>query len=291
MTSDDWNLVCILAEELNITNAAERLYTSQSTISYRIRRIEDELGTALFVRSKTGLTITSSGVIFLHYAQDMLAQFKLLKEQLHSSVSVLNGSFRLGVSTAIAYHTLPFILNAFSGPYPGIKIFPKSNTSSKLVEMFQKDEVDVAIVRGGLPSDILAEHLFQEPLYLVSKTPYALSELSSHPYLNNTNSNDRQVFAEWCLRRIGETPSISMDVDNIEVCIQMISQGFGWTILPALTIAARRGFSATPLLWEDGTPVLRETSLLQKHGNLSIDAFCNFIKEKLPPYVDKLIAR
>ncbi|MGD9154757.1 MAG: LysR family transcriptional regulator [Bacillota bacterium] len=80
MNEHDWEMLLILAEEKNITRAAERLFVAQSSLSYRIKNLEDELRVPLLLRTKNGILFTSEGEYLLQYAKNMKTQLEQLRE-------------------------------------------------------------------------------------------------------------------------------------------------------------------------------------------------------------------
>lgn len=292
MTDSDWSLLCLLAEERNITNVATRLYVSQSTVSYRIKAIESELGVTILHRSRTGVSFTSDGMVVLKYAQESLTRLNALKNSFKCHSTTLNGSLRLGVSTSIAYHVLPYLLKAFSSFYPDIDIIPKSNRSTIMIDMLHQNEVDLAIVRSNVEPCENAELLYEEPLFLVSKSPVNEHELSSQSFLHHINAPNDDTMV-WVRETLGETSVPIIDVDNIEVCLQLLSAGLGWTILPGLTLASRRSLFTKPIYFKSGAPVTRKTWLLVQNSPCSPEAlaFCAFCREKLPTYLSSILPR
>ena len=77
------NYITVIAEELNLTRAAERLFVSQSTLSLYLSRLEKELGIRLFSRKNNRLVITAKGELYVETARKMLDMQKELYEQLH----------------------------------------------------------------------------------------------------------------------------------------------------------------------------------------------------------------
>ena len=74
----------VVAETLNFTRAAERLYLTQSAVSYQIKALEQELGEPLFIRGKKGVRLSRAGQAALEHAVRMLDEAEALRERVSS---------------------------------------------------------------------------------------------------------------------------------------------------------------------------------------------------------------
>ena len=98
MTEKDWILFKTIADEKNITKAAEKLYISQPAITYRIKMMEKEIGAKLLIRTSHGVLLTPEGECFLDYSRDMTLALEKTKEKIQSVTNKVQGTLRLGVS-------------------------------------------------------------------------------------------------------------------------------------------------------------------------------------------------
>ena len=88
-----------LADEKNISRAAEKLFMAQSSLSHFIRQLESELGTTLFIRTPRGIIPTASGEQFLVHARNMLQEFHIAKNELCELNHLVKGTIQFGIST------------------------------------------------------------------------------------------------------------------------------------------------------------------------------------------------
>lgn len=142
-----------LADEGNISRAAERLYMAQSSLSYFIKQMEAELGTTLFVRTPRGITPTSSGSRFIDHARSMLKEYQVAKNEVYELEHMLAGNIRLGISTFRGVYILPTILKKFQETYPKVSVTVKELTSVLLEHEILKGSLDMALI--SLPLKVL----------------------------------------------------------------------------------------------------------------------------------------
>ena len=93
-------IFCAVAAEGSVTRAAERLQRVQSNVTTRVRQLEDELGSALFLRENKRMALTPEGQIFLGYAQRLLALAEEARQALQPSQP--QGRLRLGAMESSA---------------------------------------------------------------------------------------------------------------------------------------------------------------------------------------------
>ena len=98
MTEQEMLYILAIAEERNITHAAERLHVAQPSLTQSLRKIENELGTKLFTRRKYGLDPTDSGKLYIKMARDVTARISTFREDLRRMKDPMKGHLSLGAS-------------------------------------------------------------------------------------------------------------------------------------------------------------------------------------------------
>jgi DNA-binding transcriptional LysR family regulator len=280
-------LLIILVEEENITKSAERLYTSQSNLSYHIKSLERKLGCVLFERYKNGVIPTQECRLVIEFAKKMLAEYEELEKQIAVSKNPEEYSEKLkvGVTTSIATHFLRHLLKTFQSAHPYIQISWFANNSDIVMKRLEDASLDVAIVRGDIEWNGKKALLFEEPIYLVSRKPVNLEQLPvDETYLMQPNSNENSKLFQWWNEHYGENPRKSIEIDNIESCLQLIDQDFGFTFLPALSLRGKKKYITTQLKWTNGKPLIRKTWCFcrKDHESVASDTFFEFIEKTMP---------
>jgi len=279
----DWLMLRTISEEKNITKAAERLYISQPALSYRLKNLEKEFGAKIVLRNTTGVVFTHQGEYLLDYALKMLSQLTITKERIQNMKNKIQGTLRIGTSAIFAHYELPSILKGFLECYPDVDISLKTGLSSQINKMLQKDEFTVAILRGDhfWPEE---KHMLQEEhICLTSRSEINFDDLPQLPRINyGTDSSLHEMLENWWHEIFPCPPNITMEVDSMDTCRQMVLHGLGWAILPFIGLKEHDSLYTQKLHWRDGTPVLRRTWMLYRNSSLelsAVHAFIDYIKK------------
>ena len=287
----DWHFFIAIAEEGNVTKAANRLYISQPALSYRLQQLEKQFNKPLFIRTSRGVTLTETGELYYHYALDMLHRKREFENTLSNYSDEITGTLRLGVSSIYANYMLPDILSGFTRAYPKVKLKVYTGISSKIAQLFQSNEVEVAIIRG--PQSIDGESLLihTDRIGLVTNTslpskPMPREDILTLPFIRYATAHDLYtIIDKWWKQHYQVPPNDSIKVDTMATCRQFIRKNLGWSVLPETGLGRFSDeFTFEPLLWEDGTPLLRETKLYYQANALqrrAVHTFITYIKNNI----------
>lgn len=276
MNDRDWDILVTIAEEKNISRAAERLYISQPALSYRLRAIEAEFKAKVFFRTRKGVSLTPQGEQLVSYVKEMILALVKTKERLASFGGKVAGPLRIGSSAVFANYELPPILGSFLQRYPDVEVFLKTGVSRAVVRMFDREETTVAIVRGDYPWTEVKHLLREEPMCLLSCRPLEIEQLPDTPRITyGTDSSLQELVDEWWRQHFFRPPHVSMAVDTMDTCRRMVAHDLGYAILPAIGLGEldqQRQMHRRVLYWANGDPVLRRTWI-----------FCRKLSLELPP--------
>jgi DNA-binding transcriptional LysR family regulator len=149
-----------VAETCGFTKAAATLNSTQSTVSAQIRRLEEQAGRTLFVRSTRSVKLTAAGETLLGYARTILR----LQEDVRLRLAGTRHSrcLRIGAAEDLADQWLPRVLRAFANEHPQVRIELEIGIGTRLFEKLDDKELDLVI--GGECSAPLGRRLWTEPL-------------------------------------------------------------------------------------------------------------------------------
>ncbi|MFX3624055.1 MAG: LysR family transcriptional regulator [Ectobacillus sp.] len=285
MQLDDFRMMVVLAKELNMRKAAERLFVSQPALSQRLQSLEKQWGMKFFLRSQKGLTITPEGERVAAYAQEILIKEENVKNELASLQAKTHGTLKIAVASIIGQYWLPGVLKMFVQKYPHVQISLFTGWSSEVQKHFYEGDVHLAILRGSQEYPGKKWHLFTDELYLAD------AELASVDMLRSTNKpfiqfkSDSTYYSQiqsWWYAMFSSPPKRTIVVDQIETCKQMVLHGIGYAILPLTVLQEMSNkIHMLPLL-VNGKRLTRETWLLVNETALElkqVEAFVRLIRE------------
>ncbi|WP_243298788.1 LysR family transcriptional regulator [Bacillus litorisediminis] len=266
MHFSDCKLLSVLAQEMNMRKAAEKLFVSQPALSQRLQTIEKDWGAQLFIRSQKGLTLTPAGEKVVEYANMVIRQEEKVREELSLLESKVFGTLKIACATIVGQNWLPQILKRYVTKYPQVKISLITGWSSEILKSVYDGEVHIGIIRGTPDWKGKKMHLFKDHLYLVDKEIQSVDEVleTERPFIQfKSDSNYYQEIQDWWHRQFQSTPKRTIVVDQIETCKQMTYNGIGYAILPEITLQSyQEEISKIPLLDENNHPLGRDTWLL-----------------------------
>ncbi|WP_034380638.1 LysR family transcriptional regulator, partial [Herbaspirillum sp. CF444] len=133
----------LVADLQSFTRAAEALYTTQSAISLKLKRLEDRLGRRLLERTPRQVRLSSDGISFLDAARGLLAAHERALGRIENATVRLT----LGISDHVAGDGLPAMLAQVNAFDPGVVVEVRIGSSRDLLAMYDRGELDAAIVR------------------------------------------------------------------------------------------------------------------------------------------------
>jgi DNA-binding transcriptional LysR family regulator len=279
----DWIILNTIYEERNITKAAERLYISQPALTYRLQQLEKEFGTQIVIRGKKGVEFTSEGEFLVDYAKSMLIQLRQTKEAIQNMSNKVKGTLRLGVSSNFGRYKLPYILKEFLDKYPDVEIKVTTKLSSEIMQLVHKGEIHIGIIRGDYEWYEHKHLLYQEFIYIVSKNKITIDQLPSlHRIVYKTDPLLETVIDHWWKERFTKPPLVTMEVDKMETCTEMVKNMLGYAVLPSLSLADDNDLFKIKLTQKNGEMIFRKTWMISRNTSIEllvVEAFVQFLKK------------
>ena len=260
MDERDIQIFQTLMETKNVTKTAQTLYTTQSAITKRLHKLEEELGAPLFLRSVKGLIPAPSADAIAGEMEQLQASLQRVKNLSQYAQGRIAGHLKLGVSVNYARYTLPDLLNQYMTDYPEVQISVTTGQSLDLFTRLQEGKLSLAVLRGHFPWSGQSRLLSKEKVYAVTSKENEKIPFSQLPYIHR--QSDKPFMARiqrWKLEQhITDSPS-SIQVNAIATCLAMITSGFGWSVLPEICLKGRDDLVKKALTFRDGTPFTRST--------------------------------
>ena len=150
----------VIAEAQNLTMAADQLGRTQSAISVQLKKLESQLGVALFDRHARGMTLSAEGRRFLPAARRALAE---LKRAATLFTAPITGRIAVGIPDDFEHMILEAALADFAVRNPGVEVMTQSGCTAQYPDAIKRGDLDVAVCSG--PGNQPGEPLSAEPVY------------------------------------------------------------------------------------------------------------------------------
>lgn len=235
-----------VAEHLNFRHAAKALGVAQSSVSARVKALEEDLDILLFERHARGVRLTEAG---RHFVERIAAGVDQLDRAVKTAGMTAVGEcgrLRIGIHALIPGSFLAELIRQYRENYPGIEVEITECTARDAVVHIRAGRLDVAFVAGKLElPDCHARPIWSEPLVAVLPEQHRLAgqsaitwaDLVGETFVVRSGGAGPQVHDHIVLRLTGRwlAPSIQrFDVER-STLLSMVGQGFGVTITAAAT--------------------------------------------------------
>lgn len=244
---DLFAIKCFLAvaEELHFGRAANRLNMTQPTISQHIRKLEVNIGVALFRRSTRSVALTPSGEALLPQAREILAKLDeaiLLSKLAAGGMPPGGEQLNIGVIEPAVHRLLPRLLRRFRNRFPGTRLSIRTYDSLALVHALERRDCHVGIMRQPTNGNLLRYRPLMSQ-HFVAVIPRGVP-LASQPMLRLSDFKEHKVFTlnrfelssfESLYDQIvaaGIHIDQSIEVSNTLSALAAASAGVGITFLP-----------------------------------------------------------
>ncbi|KAF0203187.1 MAG: LysR family transcriptional regulator cys regulon transcriptional [Gallionellaceae bacterium] len=241
----------IVRRDLNISEAAGALYTSQPGISKQIKLLEEELGIEIFVRNgKRIAALTEPGKAILDIARRILLESDNLKQVGQEFQEQDSGHLILATTHTQARYALPPVVKQFIKRYPKVKLGLHQGNPTQIAEQVLNGEADVAIATESL---LLYEGLVTLPCYewhhcvvvppkhpLLSEKRLTLAKLAQHPIITYDYAFSGRGKIDDAFAHAGIEPNVALTAIDADVIKTYVELGLGVGILAELAFIPER---------------------------------------------------
>jgi LysR family hydrogen peroxide-inducible transcriptional activator len=249
MTLTELRYIVTLAQEQHFGRAADRCYVSQPTLSIAVKKLEDELGVALFERTKSRVQPTPLGEQIVAQANLVLEQTAAIKDLADAGKDQLSSPLSVGAIFTIGPYLLPKFIPHLQKLASKMPLYVEEGYTHNLRKKLRNGELDVIIV--ALPfvePDVVTQALYDEPFVVLMPKdhPLAAKEALDPADLNNQQLlllgeghcfRDQVLTTCPNLQHHGEASASNVrtaaEGSSLETLRHMVASGLGLTILPA----------------------------------------------------------
>lgn len=230
-----YRIFYVVAKNKHMTRASEELHISQPAISQSIKKLENELGGTLFLRSNKGMELTEEGKMFYEYVKGALELINNAENEFTSYKDLSKGEIKIGCSTTLTKLVLLDTIKEFHKDYPNINIEIKNGLTSDLIQDLKVGKLDFVIFNE---SNIKEKNVCLKKIknlkqgFIYNKdyfkdNNFSFDELNNYPLiLQKEESNSRKL-----LDYIASTYNVSlipkMEVVSQELITEFVHIGLG----------------------------------------------------------------
>lgn len=235
-----------VADEGNLTQAADRLFVSQPALTKQIKQLEGQMGVELFTRSRAGMALTPAGVAFAERIPALLSQLQDAVQTARGARSEAARVLRLGFFASGANEFTQTIVSEFLRRRPGWQVDLRPAEYSDPTAGLADGQADVALLRLPIPGQdrFSSTVLFEEPRWvalpsthpLAERAEVSFSELWDEPFV--ALPEETGSWRDFWLatdHREGRPPRVVAVVKNIDEFLTTIASGLAISLIPAGT--------------------------------------------------------
>lgn len=263
-----------VAERGSFHGAAERLNLSQAALSHRMKRLEDDLGVKLFMRTTRQVALTPAGLELLPKAKAMLemltGSYEALRKQGRDKLSTLT----IGCLPTIATYYLPPILKQFSQRYPDLSVHVRDVSAGQIGDLVQKGEAEFGItIISASRWDLDSKALLREPYVLLCPRQHPLAgrknvswaELEGIPLVRISAQAANRMIVDDALGSRREFMTWRYEVQHVATAASMVLAGVALSVVPrlAIDVAGSPSLAAVPII---NPGVTRTVGVVTKRG-------------------------
>jgi LysR family hydrogen peroxide-inducible transcriptional activator len=287
-----------LAETRHFGRAAAHSHVSQPTLSGQIKKLEDELGVALFERTKKTVALTPPGAALLPHARRAVEEADALVQLARAGRDPLAGPLRLGVIPTLSPYLMPLVLTPLKRRHPQMKLVLTEEVTEQLIERLRHHEVDAILIATPMDDpEFSVRPLLDEPFWLALPRRHPLYTKDTIER-RDLESLDLLLLAEGhCLAdqvaevcRLAERKEAAAAADlraaSLNTLLQLVGAGMGATLVPALALrgawTSGAGVVTRPLEWPDAFRRVRLVWRRSFPRAAAIEALATVILDHLP---------
>ncbi|MGW3567549.1 LysR family transcriptional regulator [Streptomyces sp. NPDC000941] len=248
-----------VAEVGSVTRAAELLHLVQPAVTRQIRTLEQELGVALFERTRQGMRPTEAGAIMVDRARRALNELERARAEVQPTPGVVTGIVTVGLLESTTELLAEPLVSALARDHPGIELRLMTAYSGHLQQWLDGGDLDLTLLYNlaGTPS-LNVRPLVRERLWVVAppsdglrgERPVPLARVAEHPLVMPAAGHALRSLIDGAAGRAAVEMDIVVQTNSMRLQKQLVRAGHGWTILPGVGIAedvADGTLSAAPL--------------------------------------------
>jgi DNA-binding transcriptional LysR family regulator len=231
--------------------AAEELHMAQPSLSEQVRRLEDELGVALFIRLGRGLALTDAGRTLVPHAEGVVASLEQAAESVREVRSLSAGVASFGTFGDAGHYFLGDLVAAFRTEHPAVRIRVIGQNSSEVADMVRQGRLEAGLVVLPVDDDGLEVRpaMEEEVLYASvepdrTRRPVTIERFAKGPLIlydaqYGWDDPTRRQLADRA-QRAGLRIEPQIEIEELNAALELAARGLGDTIVARSVVFGRR---------------------------------------------------
>jgi len=239
-----------LAEERNFGRAAERLHMAQPPLTRQIRALEEELDTALFVRTSKGVDLTQAGLALLDEVPNLLALAQRARDRTRLAGQGRAGRIDIATFGSGVLDVIPRLLARFHDARPDVKLVLHNLTKAEQIDALRERRITVGFNRLVPPEpDLVVETVLREKLTvalheghpLCARERVRIADMAGEPLIVYPNVPMRGLAEEViaAFRAEGVTARVEHQVEDVLTAVALVGGNFGLCVTTASAASLR----------------------------------------------------
>ncbi|AKR43765.1 LysR family transcriptional regulator [Methylophilus sp. TWE2] len=225
----------------SLTAAAEKLFLTQSALSHSMKKLEQQLGTDIWLREGRSLRLTQAGQYLLAVANRLLPQLSLAEERLRQFAQGERGTLRIGMECHPCYQWLLKVVSPYLADWPDVDVDVKQKFQFGGIGALFGYEIDMLVTPDPLyKPGLMFQPVFDYEQVLVVHRQHTLAQteyvtpaqLSSETLITYPVDIDRLDIYNQFLQPAGISPHLHKPIETTDIMLQMVASGRGVAALP-----------------------------------------------------------
>ncbi len=279
----------IVAEKRSFRQAADTLFLTQPAVTLQIKALEEQLGTSLFDRSGSRITLTDAGAKLLKHAKGM----QRIAAEAEREISMLQGQeqgeLRLGASTTIAQYVLPALMGEFKRLHPKVHLSVLGANTETIVRGVLDNRLALGMIEGpSMSRQIKTEPFLTDTIAVIVPARHewagqviAIKDLASADLILREEGSGTRRVVEQALKHAGLPPKsakIAMELDSTEAIKSAVESGLGIGFVSERAIRKELKLGSLQLVSVKGLKIERLFTLMHRLGPEPAGAAGTFLR-------------
>jgi len=226
-----------VAKNKNLSKAANDLFISQPAVSQSIKKLEEEIGSKLFYRTKTGMNLTEDGEILYDYLKVPIEHLNNGKKYLLSEQDNSSTTIRIGSSTTLIKYSLIPVLKIFKEEFPNVKFEIIQGITNKLMDMLDNDLLDLVLLsinynnkndkRVFVIEEAQDVFCYKKNAFDFGNKKFKMNELNDLPLLLQSDVSTSRKFLDDLASKEHVILKSRYDVGSYSLVLDFVREGLG----------------------------------------------------------------